>query len=618
MKKIYTFAALVTAGVLGLNVGAQVFAQSYDSNISNLQQIESTLSNTCISPDSTTNIFGYPNSGNTTGSISTDYSISYQGEASTPISTDPFVYPTISYTPRTAPTDTTISYLDTTSLFLNTDTFVYPTISYTPRTAPTDTTISYLDTTSLFLNTDTSIYPTLRVTSSEPLYYRTISYQVNEPTINESTPIEDANSCTLSVDSGTQYPDINITVEDESIIENLPSISANLSVNDEYILYVNYGDTATVKWSSIGTSNCSLEPINKSGVEGQYVLQDIKSNVVITIHCDVGPGYDNYQIFPSYLGRVEVRVLPPTFDYLKNYLTTMQSSGSKKVNLNGTTNLIEQAQRAYDSGKTDMAQSFLQRSVSNLQKQRALAADAASKYEEAVNYLSKTLPVKVVIATDGCSVTANGTPGLILEFGGNVNMRRGYTEQAVIPEEGTITKDLYTQNGWTATGEVIDSTGLIYARETKDVTTNDCPEPPVVYDPSVYNGYPEEWATPEPGTVLDDWGYYNKTAESYVAFRVTDSGRTFPTSYGDGSEWLVNALADDLVVDIPQAGDVAVNTISDSLTPPIQYIDSVDEQGNVQMTSFSESPDGSYSGTFGGSGGTIEGFSSYMKFIRFP
>ncbi len=213
---------------------------------------------------------------------------------------------------------------------------------------------------------------------------------------------------------------------------------------------------------------------------------------------------------------------------------------------------------------------------------------------------------------DSCSVTATGPAGLILQYGANENMRKGYGDEVTIPASGTITASLYATSGWQATAEVVDSTGLIYARETKNVTTDNCPFPPAVYDPTLYNGYPEKWGAPEPNTVLDDWGYYNKTAESYVAFRVTDSGRTFPTGYGNASELLAKATNEGCVVECPQAGDIAINTLDESFGGPIAwYVDSVDASGNYQISAIRSD------GNMNWSGGTVSG-STYLKYIRLP
>lgn len=444
-----------------------------------------------------------------------------------------------------------------------------------------------------------------KLTFSDNGEYSTIS------SVNDSSP----SVCGIAVDAvddDSESPEVTVTVNEPPIVYPDP-LSATLSVNDEYIVYVNYGDSAIVKWESVGTSSCTLDAIGLTGIEGEYILAGITSNISIKIECEAAPGYANYQTLPSWLANAEVKVLPPTFEYVESYLAGLQPT-AKKVNLKSTSNFLDQAKRALEQDSSDRAQAFLQKSIDSIKQQesRGLSANVTEQYEVAVNYLSSTLPVTVVIASDGCSVTANGSPGLILQYGANENMRRGYGEEAVIPEEGTITKAIYAPSGFTATGEVVDSTGLIYARDSKDVTTDDCPEPPVVYDPTLYNGYPEEWANPEPGTILDDWGYFNKTPESYVAFRVSDSDRTFPTDYGDASEWLDAATTDEYIVDDPQSGDIAINTLDEEYGGPIAwYVESIDEFGNYQMSAIRSD------GNMNWAGGTIEE-SSYLIYIRIP
>lgn len=455
-----------------------------------------------------------------------------------------------------------------------------------------DYSVSYQNTVNYSLNTaNTSIHPALSVTSSAPVSYPTISYQSNEPTITKTTPMINADYCTVAVNSNTQSPYVNMTV------------------NDTGIAYVVYDGSVTLNWDSYGMGSCTVNPISQSGTSGQYELKNITSNTTVTLNCNVSSDYPNYNVFPT---SVQIKVLPPTFDYLKAYLSQIQPSGNEKVNLTSVSNFVDQAQKAK---KTDLAQSFLQKSVDSLKQQGAkgvISTAQITKYEQAAHYLSKTLPVKVVITVDSCSVTATGPAGLIMQYGANENERRGYGEEVTIPTSGTITASIHATSGWQATAEVIDSTGLIYARDTKDVTTDNCPFPPVVYDPSTYNGYPEKWAVPEVGTVIDDWGYYNKTAESYVAFRVANAGKTFPAGYGNASDWLAKATVDGYVVDYPQAGDIAINTLDASFGGPIAwYIDSVDGLGNYQTSAIRSD------GNMNWSGGTVSG-SSYLKYIRLP
>ncbi len=591
MKKIYTFAALLISGVIGLSGGAQVVAQGFGSNVDDLQQTESTLSNTCISPASTAVIVSNPNPHDTTNTTSPDYMISYQGGSSTLISTDASISPTISDTPRTSTTDGTFSLQDTANIRLTTDTLAYATKSYSPSVTNTDVTTSYQDTISYSLDTDTSSYPSLSVSSVTYSAYPAISYQVNKPIISGTASVENTNNCTALTNPNTQYP------------------YANITINDAGIAYVAYDGGVTLNWESYGMTDCTVDPISESGTSGRYELKNITSNITVTLNCEVSSDYQDSTVYPS---SVEIKVLPPAFEYLKNYLSQIQPSGNKKVNLNSISNFLDQAQK---TKKADLAQSFLQKSVDNLKQQAAkgvIPSSQVTKYENAANYLSKTLPVKVVMAADGCSVTATGPAGLIVQYGANESMRRGYGDEVTIPASGTITATIYAPNGWQSTAEVVDSTGLIYARDTKDVTTDDCPEPPVVYDPSTYNGYPEKWAIPEVGTVVDDWGYLNKTAESYVAFRITDSGRTFPTGYGNASDWLAKATNDGYVVDYPQAGDIAINTLDISFGGPIAWhVDSVDASGNYQTSAIRSD------GNMNWSSGTVSG-SSYLKYIRIP
>lgn len=559
MKKLYTFAALLIAGVTSLSGGVQVFAQSIQNTSNGSPYVNNencSITNSGGSSSDTTNT--------NENIIPIGGTISYQGSNSTTINTDTTIYPNITYKPSGFTTDNTISAQDTISFTELSNTSTYTTKIYAPSNISYDNTVNYQDSVNLSVN--------------------------NSNTSPKILPINTSDSC------------------NETAITNLPTPYANLTVNDTGIAYVSYDGSATLKWDSVGMDSCTVDPTAQSGTSGQYELQNITSNTTVTLNCDVSSEYANFTISPS---SVQIKVLPPTFDYLKAYLSLIQPSSTKKVNLTSVSNFIDQAQKAK---KIDLVQSFLQKSVDNLKQTTKgnISSAQITKYENAVNYLSKSLPVKVVIATDGCSVTATGTPGLILQYGANENMRRGYGDEATIPASGTIIATIYAPNGWQSTAEVVDSTGLIYARDTKDVTTDSCPTPPVVYDPVMYNGYPEKWAVPEVGTVIDDWGYYNKTAESYVAFRVTNSGKTFPVGYGSASDWLAKATTDGYIVDYPQAGDIAINTLGISFGGPIAwYVDSVDASGNYQTSAIRSD------GNMNWSRGTVSD-SSYLKYIRIP
>lgn len=392
---------------------------------------------------------------------------------------------------------------------------------------------------------------------------------------------------------------------------------ADITANGSFSPYVQYGDNVTIEWDSYGMSSCEAAPIGHSGLEGSYLIENVTSNLEVTLDCEVGPSFPDWHYNTL---TIRIKVLPPTFSYFTDYLLTLENQ-EEKLKLNSVSAFIRQAQRTLDSGDIDKSVSFLQKSADSLERQvrrSSISSDDVEQYRNALSYFTRSLGIKVEIAADGCSVTAIGTEGLLFNYGANFQERKGWGGQTVIPESGTVTESTHASAGWNATGEITDSEGVVYTRESQEVN-EDCPLPPIFYDPSVYYGYPEKWGAPEPGTVTDDWGYLNRTAESYIAFRVSDSSRTFPSGYGEASQWLDLANEDENVIvdNTPQAGDVAFNTFvvdepDPQFQPPIiEYVESVDEDGTVHTSAISSS------GTLQESWGSVDSF-GHMTYIRFP
>lgn len=275
------------------------------------------------------------------------------------------------------------------------------------------------------------------------------------------------------------------------------SAFARLYVNESKIAYVEYGGSATLRWESNKMSSCSVTPLGQVGTNGDYVLQNITSNAQIGLTCLTLAGHSYGSIGWNRDKNVDIKVLPPTFDYLREYLSQMQSENNKKTNFTQTSVMIDQAQKAHDSNKIKQAQSFLQKSIDNLKlhaTRGGYPADSINQYEHAAHYLSKVLPVEVKVATDGCSVTATGPAGLIVDYGAHelglhgyiiasigigpqYPIIHGYLTQTTIPAEGSVTKSIPSRNGWTAFAKVVDSDGHIYGIDTVEVMT-DCPALP--------------------------------------------------------------------------------------------------------------------------------------------
>ena len=271
-----------------------------------------------------------------------------------------------------------------------------------------------------------------------------------------------------------------------------PSAYARLFVNDSKIAYVEYGGSVNLKWESNKMSSCIVNPTSQSGKSGQYELQNITSNMQVTVSCITNTGIPYSASGRSRDVSVKIKVMPPTFTYLEDYLAQMQSDSGKKINLTSTSVMLDQAQKAYTSNKNDTAASFLQKSINNLKqstKQGDFATESVNHYEQAATYLGKTLPVRLALAEDGCSVAASGPAGLTLLYGGhelglsgdifailgigpNYPKILGYQSGVTITDGESATASIPSRSGWTAFGGVSDPEGLIYAVKTVGVEAN--------------------------------------------------------------------------------------------------------------------------------------------------
>ncbi len=201
-----------------------------------------------------------------------------------------------------------------------------------------------------------------------------------------------------------------------------PSAYARLFVNDSKIAYVEYGGSVNLKWESNKMSSCTVNNTSLSGKSGYYELQNVTSNMKVTIACITNTGIPYSASGRSRDVSVTIKVLPPTFPYLENYLAQMQSRTTKKINLTSTSVMLDQAQKAHSSGKNDVAAAFLQKSINILKqntKHDGSITESVSHYEDTTIYLAKTLPVRLALAEDGCSVAASGPAGLTLQYGGH-------------------------------------------------------------------------------------------------------------------------------------------------------------------------------------------------------
>jgi peptidoglycan DL-endopeptidase CwlO len=114
--------------------------------------------------------------------------------------------------------------------------------------------------------------------------------------------------------------------------------------------------------------------------------------------------------------------------------------------------------------------------------------------------------------------------------------------------------------------------------------------------PACGGGYPAKWCTIPMDAVVDTWGMYNRECVSYTAFKVWQSGRYMPYwgGRGNANQWDDNARAAGIPVDTtPRAGDVAVS--NSGFYGHVMYVESVNDNGTINISQYNASWDGRYS-----------------------
>lgn len=109
----------------------------------------------------------------------------------------------------------------------------------------------------------------------------------------------------------------------------------------------------------------------------------------------------------------------------------------------------------------------------------------------------------------------------------------------------------------------------------------DCKTP----ESSVNGGYPPYLATAPYTTVVDPWGYYNRTSTSYAAFKVYQSTGYDPYYYGNANSWPANAMASGRTVSTtPSANSVGV--IMAGAYGHVAWIEKVNSDGTVDISQY--------------------------------
>lgn len=108
--------------------------------------------------------------------------------------------------------------------------------------------------------------------------------------------------------------------------------------------------------------------------------------------------------------------------------------------------------------------------------------------------------------------------------------------------------------------------------------------PPAIAAPQPSIDYPAIWRDSPKNTLVDSWGYQNRTCASYVAYKIWKTYHVNVSNWGDGTSWLYNARLRGLTVDeMPSKNSVIVY-----LWPPThaQWIDRLNKDGTVHISQY--------------------------------
>lgn len=112
---------------------------------------------------------------------------------------------------------------------------------------------------------------------------------------------------------------------------------------------------------------------------------------------------------------------------------------------------------------------------------------------------------------------------------------------------------------------------------------------------AIGGGYPAQWANAAQDSIIDPWGMYNRECVSYVAFRISNSGRHMPYwgGRGDAKQWPSSARQDGIPTgSTPKAGAAAV--LYGGPYGHIMYVEAVNGDGTINVSDYNLGGDGKY------------------------
>lgn len=102
-------------------------------------------------------------------------------------------------------------------------------------------------------------------------------------------------------------------------------------------------------------------------------------------------------------------------------------------------------------------------------------------------------------------------------------------------------------------------------------------------EPIVNGGYPAFLADAPHMSSIDPWGYYNRTATSYAAFKVYQGGGYAPYYYGNANQWPSSAAAAGYS-STPSANSVGVLMVG--AYGHLAWVESVNNDGTIDVSQY--------------------------------
>jgi surface antigen len=156
-----------------------------------------------------------------------------------------------------------------------------------------------------------------------------------------------------------------------------------LTVNGQTNTEVPYGSTVAVKWTSTNATTCSITPDTHAGTQGTFSVVEVTKPVTYQAVC-YGAG-DSARASASYT------VSPPTFQYLRDYLTNaVMVSHTNTANLRSNILKLNNAEKQYKAGRKAQAQKTVEETilaVNKLSERNKLQSEYALHYTTAANAL---------------------------------------------------------------------------------------------------------------------------------------------------------------------------------------------------------------------------------------